>query len=315
MNLLLALIALASSFTFKDTTGQHLDVLQDGKLIARYMYAYDNSSPEKIELTGKPFLHVFDPDGKTPITNGPGGEYPHHRGIFIGWSKLNIGDKTHNFWGMKDGHQVHRKFVMRKDKTGFTSLVDWTTPDGKVLLTEERTFTFLSPSSPAYAVIETTSKIKTLAGNAVLDGDPEHAGLQFRAANEMDRASTEYIYPKENADPHKDKDYPWIGETFTLNGKQFSVIYLNHPSNPKDAVTSAYRDYGRFGMFAKNTIPDGGEKTFRVRFLIIAGAMPSADVIQKAYNQFTGVNDPTPKVTVKKAEKKAPPKSKKAKAR
>ncbi|MBM3860320.1 MAG: hypothetical protein FJ395_11795 [Verrucomicrobia bacterium] len=315
MNILLALITLAAGFTFKDTKGKHLDVLQDGKLLARYMCAYDNSSPEKIELTGKPFLHVFDPDGKTPITNGPGGEYPHHRGIFIGWRKLTIGDKSYNFWGMNDGHQVHRKFVMRKDKTGFTSLVDWTTAEGKVLLTEERAFTFLSPARPSYAVIETTSKIKTLAGEAILDGDPEHAGLQFRAANEMERESTEYIFPKENADPKTDRDYPWVGLSYTLGGKQYSVVYLNHPSNPKDAITSAYRDYGRFGMFAKDTIPAGGEKTFRVRFLVIAGAMPSADVIQKAYNQFAGVNDPTPKVTVKKAEKKAPPKPKKVKTK
>jgi len=315
MNSILALIALLGSFIFNDTAGKHLDVLQEGRLLARYMYAYDPSSPDRLEQTSKPFLHVFDPDGRTPITNGPGGEYPHHRGIFIGWRKLTVGDKSYNFWGMNDGHQVHRTFVMHTDKTGFTSLVDWVATDGKVLLTEERSFRFLPPTAPAYAVIETGSKLKAVAGDAVLDGDPEHAGLQFRPANELDRASTEYVFPKENADPRVDRDYPWVGESYTLNGKPFSIVYLNHPQNPIDAVISAYRDYGRFGAFFKAAIPQGGERTLRVRFLIIAGPMPSADLIQNAYNQFAGVNDPTPKLTVKKAEQKPPPKPKKAKAK
>jgi len=313
MNLILAVITLAATgFTFNGEKGQHLDVLRDGKPVARYMYAHD---PQKKVETNKPFLHVFDAEGKTPITNGPGGEYPHHRGIFIGWRKLTVAGKSYDFWGMKDGQQLHRKFIMAKNDSVFTSSVDWLTNDSNLLLKEERTFRFLPSTSPAYVVIETTSKLKAVAGEAILDGDPEHAGLQFRAANEMDRDSTEYVFPKENADPRIDKDYPWVGESYTLNGKQYSVVYLNHPSNPKDATTSAYRDYGRFGAFFKTTLPKGGELILRVRFLIITGAMPSADVIQKAYNQFAGANDPTPKVTVKKAEKKAPPKPKKVKTK
>src|SRR5689334_24902832 len=71
-------------FALKDSPGDHLDVLLDGKLVARYMYAHDTSSKERRTDTSKPFLHVFDADGKAPITNGPGSkQYPHHRGIFI----------------------------------------------------------------------------------------------------------------------------------------------------------------------------------------------------------------------------------------
>ena len=69
--------------------------------------------------------------------------------------------------------------------------------------------------------------------------------------------TTTYVLPVEKADPHKDRDYPWFGETFTLGDKQYSVVYLNHPSNPKDAKISAYRDYGRFGAYFRDTIPAG----------------------------------------------------------
>src|SRR5688500_16793123 len=59
--------------------GQHLDVLVDDKVAVRYMHAYDDASPERLNQTYKPYLHVFDAEGSRPITKGPGGEYPHHR--------------------------------------------------------------------------------------------------------------------------------------------------------------------------------------------------------------------------------------------
>lgn len=311
--LALATAAAAAEFALKDQPGDHLDVLRDGKIVARYMYAYDNSSKDKLLLTYKPYLHVFDADGTAPITKGPGGEYTHHRGIFLGWMKIGVAGKTFDRWHMKGGEQVHKKFLNEKsgaDGASFTSVIEYTAAEPKVLLEEERTLSFLPAPAPAYAMIDMTSKLKAVAGETKLDGDPEHAGLQFRPANEVDRTATVYIYPKENAAPHKDRDYPWIGETFTLNGKQYSVVYLNDPKNPKGAAISAYRNYGRFGEFFKDTIPAGGEKTLHVRFLIIAGPMPAPEFIQKTYNDFAGTNDPTPKVTVKKAEQSAPAKSK-----
>src|SRR5438876_264191 len=86
---LFAIPAFAGGFSFHDETGEHLDILRDGKIAGRYMYAYDKSTPERRLETYKPYLHVFDAEGKAPITKGPGGTYTHHRGIYIGWNKLN----------------------------------------------------------------------------------------------------------------------------------------------------------------------------------------------------------------------------------
>src|SRR5437870_7599010 len=137
---LAAIPAFAGGFTFHDETGQHLDVLRDGKIVARYMYAYDKSTPERRLETYKPYLHVCDAEGKAPITKGPGGQYTHHRGIYIGWNKLNVAGKTYDRWHMSGGEQVHEKFLSQKaegDTAMFTSLVRWTGAGPEAILEEE----------------------------------------------------------------------------------------------------------------------------------------------------------------------------------
>ena len=71
-----------AGFALQDKPGQYLDVLLDGRTVARYMYAYDNSSKDKLALTYKPYLHEFDAEGRAPITKGPGGA----SGLFRGYN-------------------------------------------------------------------------------------------------------------------------------------------------------------------------------------------------------------------------------------
>jgi hypothetical protein len=313
----LQLPAGAGEFAIKDQPGSRLDLLRDGKVLARYMAAHDTSTPARRDETYKPFVHVFDPEGTAPITKGAGGDFTHHRGIFIGWNKMTVAGKSYDRWHMKGGDQVHEKFTTQKsgaDGASFTSLVRWTGDTaGATLVEEERSIALLPAPAPAYAMIDMSSRLKAVDGETLLDGDPEHAGLHFRPANEVDRAATTYLYPKENAEPHKDRDYPWIGESYTVAGKRYSVVYLNHPSNPKDARISAYRDYGRFGLFFKTTIPAGETATFRARFLVFAGELPGAEFIQRHWNEYAGAKEPTPKTTAKPAEVgKSPGPAKKA---
>jgi Methane oxygenase PmoA len=313
----------AVDFSLKETPGQHMDILQDGKTIGRYMTAHDLTSKETHDETYKPYLHLFDAEGKAPITKGSGGEYTHHRGLFIGWMKISVNGKTVDRWHMKGGEVaqgtvkvadiVHQKFTAQKagaEGASITSLNHWQGPEeGKTMIEEERTMTFLPAPKPAYAMINFESKLKAVLGDTKLEGDPEHAGLQFRPSNEVDRTKTTYIYPKAKAEPHKDRDYPWVGETYSLNGKTYSVVYLNHPENPKDTPISAYRNYGRFGMFFKSEIKKDATLDLKVRVIVIEGEMPSAQWIQEQSNAFTGKSDPTPEVTIAPAEQaKAAPK-------
>ena len=115
-----------------------------------------------------------------------------------------------------------------------------------------------------------------------------------RPADEVEREKTVYLFPQKEAEAKKDRDYPWVGETFELNGKEFSVIHMNHPKNPKDTLYSAYRDYGRFGAFFERDIKSGAAMSIRYRFLVCAGAMPETKVIQEQWDAFAGVLTPSP---------------------
>jgi hypothetical protein len=298
-----------AGFSFDDKAGQYLDVLLDGKIVARYMYAHDTSTKEKRLETYKPYLHVFDAEGKAPITQGAGGKlFPHHRGIYIGWQKLGYGGKTYNFWEMAGGDIVHERFSNEKadaDMATFTSRTRWL-PNGsdKPVIEEERTITFHRAPAPARLIIDFTSKLTAPNGDVALDSNPEHGGVQYRPAGDISPRETVYLFPTANADAHKDRDYPWVGETYTLNGKQYSVVEMSSPANPKGTLWSAYRDYGRFGAAPKADVKSGESLTVKYRFLIADGTMPPVELIQKVDDQFTGATTPTttPQTTVKAAE-------------
>jgi hypothetical protein len=300
-----------TGFALRDKPGQYLDVLLDGKVVARYMYAYDRSTPERREETYKPFLHVFDAEGKMPITNGgPKGLYPHHRGIFIGWMKIGVNGQTFDRWHMKGGEIVHQKFLQEKadhDYATFTSQTGWNDAQGKPFLEEERTVTVRRAPGVGRLLIDCTFRLKSLRGVITLDGDPEHSGVHFRPANDIVTKDTVYEFPREKANAHKDVDYPWVGETFTMRGKQYSVVEMNSPDNPKGSRFSAYRNYGRFGAFPKAEIQPGPPLVLKYRFLIADGPMPSAAAIQTLWDNFAGVQtpSPTPKLTITPAEQPA----------
>ena len=308
----------AKGFSFQDTAGKYTDILLDGKIAARYMYEHDTSTPERVAATYKPYLHVFNAEGTEPITKGPGGLFPHHRAIFIGWNKITFDAKLYDLWHMKGTEIVHQKFLEQKpgaDEATLTASINWIVEKDKAILEEERTFKF-HRNALGRLVIDFSSKLKAALGDVNLDGDPEHAGIHYRPAAEISVKDTVYVFPKEKANATKDLDFAWVGESYTLKDKRYSVVEMNHPDNPKNTKFSAYRDYGRFGAFPKTLIKSGESFTFKYRFLIADGEMPPAEGIQKSWDEFAGVatSSPVPPLTVKPADVAKPTAPAKAKA-
>jgi hypothetical protein len=290
-----------------------VDIHLAGRLLGRYVTAYDISSPQRKKETYKPFLHLLDPEGYDPITKGPGGEYTHHRGIFIGWYKIGFEGQTIDRWHMLGGEQVVQGKVdlhEGKDTTTAGSTVHWNDGAGKPFIVEKRTFTFRTPPAPAYLLLDFQSRLEATRGEVKLDGDPEHAGVHFRPSDALDRKTTVYLLPGSETKAQKSTDLPWIAESFVLNGRTYSVVQFNHPENPTGTRSSAYRDYGRIGMFPTATIPAGGNLVLRYRFLVSEGAFPEVSLIQSVANSFTGKNDPVPTVTRRQADVPPPPKPK-----
>jgi hypothetical protein len=302
------LLALAQAFAadIKVTPNEAVDIAQDGKVVARFMTAHDVTTPDKRLETYKPYLHVFDPSGALRLTKGPGFNFTHHRGIMLGFAKITVDGKNYDRWHMSGGDQVVTAIKQTTD--GFVASIDWqgATTTAKPILTEERTFTFTKPTSPFYFGIEMKSTLKPDHGEAKIDGDPEHAGAQFRPSEKIDSTKTTYVYPGKDVLIHKVRDLTWVAEVFTVEGKTFTALLLNHPSNPKDTAFSAYRDYGRFGAFPKGVATLEAPFKLRYQWLIAEGDVRDAAAFQQAYNAFAGTNEPTPAVTVMPAEQAKP---------
>lgn len=279
-----------AALEFKDTEGKHLDVVSDGKVVVRYMYEYDPSTKESLHNTYKPYLHVFDEEGKVPITKGPGGQFTHHRGIFIGWSRVKVGGKSYDRWHMKGGSIVHQKFLQKEVKEGtavFTSLTHWMDEKEEPFLVEERTMTISEGVHGGRVMIDFQSKLTPVNEEVFLNGDPEHAGIQYRPANEVDRKKTKYLFPNGVTEVKGVKDLPWAAENYTLGDKNYSVVHMNGPKNPKDTVHSAYRDYGRFGAYFKKTIPKRESLTVNYGFLIKDGELPEVAAIDAIWRAWS----------------------------
>lgn len=270
--------------------GQHADIVRpDGEPILRYMYERDTSSPERTFDTAKVFAHVMAPGGKDTLTKGAGGKFPHHRGIFIGWNRIRYDGKRHDLWHVRNTEQKHEDFLTTEsDENGatITSKIAWIGVDGETLIEEQRTYSVVA-SPDAYAIIDFVSKLTAVAGDLQLNGDPEHAGVQFRPSQKVaENKSASYTFDEPGIDPKKQRDLPWVAETFRIDDQTWTVQHISHPSNPKNAIWSAYRDYGRFGPFAVIDLDKGETVTLRYRFQINEGEAPSRDVLAKHYQTF-----------------------------
>ncbi len=276
----------ADGFTIFEQKGKSVTVNYNGKAIVKLMTENDKTSEEKAHETYKVYLHVMDPNdakGERTLTKGAGDQYTHHRGIYIGWSKTRIEGKSYDTWHMKDGvRQEFDKLISQKTTPStatFTVAIKWVNGE-EVLLSEERTFEVRKLDEDGAFILDTVSVITAVKADTELNGDPEHAGCQFRAAADVVKnKSAKYLFPAGKMAEKEIKettDMPWAAMTFETGGKNYHVQHMSHPSLPKPVRYSAYRDYGRFGSFFVTTIKKGESETFKVRFFISPGAFPDS---------------------------------------
>ena len=113
------------------------------------------------------------------------------------------------------------------------------------------------------------------------DGDPQHAGFQFRASNEVaakNAKQTYYVRPKDGKDAQgKTKNWPgnkdmtnlpWKAQSVVVEDQRYFTVYLDHPDNPKPSFYSE-RDYGRFGSYFKSEATP--EKPVKIKYRLVIG--------------------------------------------
>jgi hypothetical protein len=272
------------AWTEKKGEFEELGLTDSGKMtpVLRYMNRpYDPSSKEARDRSYKVFHHLFDPAGKRFVTNGGFADgtpadpkkllYPHHRGIMYGFNKCTYGEglkKKADTWHCTgDAHVSHEKTLSRAAGPVLGRhrvLLGWHGEKNERFAEEERELTVYKVEGGT--LVEFASRLKTTGGKIKVDGDPQHAGFQFRAHNDVAASTskqTYYLHPdgskgemgKERNWP-QDKtmvDLPWYVVSFVLDNQRYSVAYLNHPSNPKETRFSE-RAYARFGGYFEREI-------------------------------------------------------------
>jgi hypothetical protein len=70
---------------------------------------------------------------------------------------------------------------------------------------------------------------------------------------------------------------PWNAMSFVLGGKRYTVAYLDHPGNPKEARFSE-REYGRFGSYFEYTMEKDQPLAVKYRLWVQQGLMQPESV-------------------------------------
>ena len=283
------------------------DLLHGDRPVLRYMYTPFDAND--IENTKKPFHHVFDPDGSRPITKGVGGKYSHHRGIFFGYNKCAIDGQIYDTWhGAKGEHQLHVEEVARVEGPvagGHTVKIHWRDRDSKPFIEEtRRLMVFAQPDGQL--LIDFESTLRPVRGPVSLAGDRQHAGAQFRAAQEVadNEKDTRYLRPAKWSELPTDttfntpehKDLPWNALQYRLGDRAYTVAYLTDPSNPGNAEFSE-REYGRFGEFFPFDVTDERPLHVRYQWWVVATHDIPRERIESQYQQLA---DP-PKIALQRA--------------
>jgi hypothetical protein len=321
-------------FVWKTKEGEWAELWHRKLPVMRYMHkAYDPANRNK---TYKVFHHLYDPSGTRLLTNGGDTNdllpknpkdllYPHHRGLMFAYNKITYGDKkTCDTWHAQppDTHQSHEGFLLTEGGPHLGRhrvAVDWHGAMKEVFAKEERELTVYRaptsvPGKPAEirkaVLVDFAARLKTTGGKVKLDGDPQHAGFQFRAHNDLHEQKhdkeTYYLRPDgkgdfgekgtRNWDPKTKKgptNLPWDAMCFVIDGKRYTCVYMNSPKNPGESRWSE-RDYGRFGCYFEYELTPENPLVVNYRVWLQEGEM-TQEQCEALHRAFVS----TPKVTVK----------------
>jgi hypothetical protein len=289
-------------FSWHDTKGEFTELRFDDKPVLSFVYkALDDSSKEKRDATFKVFHHLYDLEGNRVTRGEPTGLYPHHRGIFYGFNKVTYDDNKHvDIWHCT-GETYQSGDKILSEEAGpvlgrHRVQIGWHGVKKELFATEERELTVYNV--PGGRLVEFTSKLTPVKGTVHLDGDPQHAGFHFRAAEDVaDKAAQEetfFIRPDgvggkgkantrnwaENAKAEADKKHvnlPWNAMCFLIGKQRYTLAYLDKPTNPKEARFSE-REYGRIGSYFVKDVTAEKPLTVNYRLWLQKGEMKVAEV-------------------------------------
>ena len=237
--------------------------------------------PARHADTCKVFHHVIAPDGRV-VTKGPGGRYPHHRGLFLGYQKVQCGDRTFDFWHCNDAESQRDVGEAEPQALGLPSdytvaIVAWCDAEGDVIVREHRALRARVVDEAT--VLDVVVELLAPGARVVLDGDAHHSGHQFRALDASFVPGTEVRYLRpEGAKALGDDiwaDCAWTAAVLPLAGGDVTILRVEASSNPHPARWST-RPYGRFGATFACTLEPAEPRRFAWHYAVAGGALDAA---------------------------------------
>jgi hypothetical protein len=257
--------------------GKSIEIARDGKPIARFVFG---------EGQLKPFLHVYGENGELLTEWDPKQQFPHHRGIFIGWNRIRSELGVSDLWHLSKAEKmvaVEVRHTAEKNRAVIVAKIEWHAAKGDdigdtILVNETRRLVISRPSDRKTQV-DAAFTLKA-ARDLTLDGDLQHAGVHFRGAKQLSSRAKETRYLWEpDLPPGQGKvvspDLKWCRLIFPIETNWYSATQLNSPTNPTAELS--WRDYGRFGFFFKKELKWGDELEVKYRFITQPAAAPTTE--------------------------------------
>jgi hypothetical protein len=268
-----------------------------GKVFSDFVLGQDSGKPYLAPLrsaSGKVVTRGFPMEKIAGESN----DHPHQRGVFFAFEDVNGVDFWNNelnYTTKNRGRAVLDKIVEMKGGKHSGVLRArflWNDPEGKRILTEDRTMTFFD--DPKNRIVDFDITL-TAGDQRVVFGDAKDGAFGIRIADALREEKNGGLMV--NAEGKRGepevwgKHSNWVDYSGTVDGEKLGIAIFDNPGNPGHAPRWHSRGYGLFAVnpfgnhvFDKNapaiTTPLEAGKSMRYRWRVVVhpGDTASADI-------------------------------------
>jgi hypothetical protein len=224
----------------------------------------------------KPYLFPLRAaNGLSLLANEPT-DHRHHHGFWVGHGRVDDVDcwlERHN-----SGKILHKKFDSINpgaEAGGFTEACDWVAPDGSVVLTDTRAFTFYDAPSEA-RMFDFELVLRAPGPQPVTLWPTNEAGLPHIRMAEGLTVRTGGTITNAEGKTNERETYrqrsPWLDCSGRLGRLSCGLAVFDYPGNPDYPTPWFTRDYGpispNYGFFQEDPIVLAPRKTLRLRYRV-----------------------------------------------
>lgn len=269
----------------------------EGKTVFRYM----TKKPAETNLTANSvccLYPVHTPNGERVVDFAPG-DHRHHRGVFLAWHALTVGEKRADFWGWGSWAPTEDRVIENRgvelsqadgDKAVLKVHNEWMI--GEQVAIDEQTAITTRRVEGVYVIdldFQLTPRAdvtldQSAFGGFCVKGRQGGEGVYVAPDGPVERPNPHHLKPESNWPAA-----PWYDYVVTLDeGRTVGIAVVDHPENP----TSLWHNLKPIAMVnpcivapGEVTIKEGETLRPRYRLVVHDGPAPAA-LLKKLSSQW-----------------------------